>query len=318
MSTPTGSPDSSQNVRTAYLLLTLMAVCFGGTWVAGKVAVDAIPPFTLAATRFAIASVLLSGWARSKPVGRRPTPADLPLILGMGLTAIAGYNALFLYGLTLAPASDGAIIVPGVAPVLTAVLAWPLLGERIGRWGAAGLAAALAGLVFVIEPSGGQGSARFLGDILFLLGAGCWAVYSIIGKAATARFSAVRATLYGTVTGTLVLLPFALAERGWTELAAAPTVAWAGALYLAVFGTVLPFVFLYEGLRRIGAGRATAFAFLIPIFGVVSSVFMLGEHLNGLTVIGGALVLVGLWLVQRQPHDAMTAPAEGVRGMVQK
>ncbi len=308
----------SQDVRTAYLLLILMAVCFGGTWVAGKVAVDAIPPFTLAATRFAIASVLLWGWARSKPAGRRPTPADLPLILGMGLTAIAGYNALFLYGLTLAPASDGAIIVPGVAPVLTAVLAWPLLGERIGRWGAAGLAAALAGLAFVIEPSGGQGSARFLGDVLFLLGAGCWAVYSIIGKTATARFSAVRATLYGTVTGTLVLLPFAIAERGWTELAVAPPPAWAGTLYLAVFGTVLPFVFLYEGLRRVGAGRATAFAFLIPIFGVVSSVLMLGEHLHKLTVIGGAIVLAGLWLVQRQPHDTMTAPAEGVNIMVQK
>lgn len=293
----------TQSVRTAYLLLTLMAVCFGGTWVAGKVAVDAIPPFTLAATRFAIASVLLWGWARSKPAGRRPAPADLPLIVGMGLTAIAGYNALFLYGLKLAPASDGAIIVPGVAPVLTAMLAWPLLGERIGRWRAAGLGAALVGLVFVIEPSGGQGSARFLGDILFLLGAGCWAVYSIMGKAATARFSSVRATLYGTVTGTLVLLPFALAERGWADLATAPAPAWAGTLYLALFGTVLPFVFLYEGLRRIGAGRATAFAFLIPIFGVVSSVLMLGEHLNELTVIGGALVLAGLWLVQRRSEQ---------------
>lgn len=288
--------------RTAYFLLTLMALCFGGTWVAGKVAVDAIPPMTLAATRFTLASFLLWLWARARRTGvRPPTRRDLPLVLGMGLTAVAAYNVLFLYGLKLAPASDGAIIVPGLAPILTAVLAWPVLGERIGRWGAAGLATALAGLVLVMGPSGGAGSSRFLGDLLFFLGAGCWAIYSVIGKTATARFNPVNATLYGTVTGTLLLLPFALAERGWTTLVRAPLAAWAGAVYLAVFGTVLAFVFFYEGVSRIGAARATSFAFLVPMFGVVSSVLMLGERLVPLTIVGGGLVLGGLWLVQRQP-----------------
>jgi drug/metabolite transporter (DMT)-like permease len=298
----------SADRRTAYTLLTLMAVCFGGTWIAGKVAVDAISPFTLAATRFAIASVLLWGWARTKSIGgRRAGITDLPVILGMGLTAIAGYNVLFFFGLQLAPASDGAIIVPGIAPVLTAALAWLFLGERIGPWGGAGFVAALAGLVFVLSPGRGHETTRFLGDALFFLGAICWAIYTIIGRTATARFSAVRATLYGTIAGTLVLLPFAIAERAWTRLAAAPGVAWAGMLYLTIFGTVLPFVFLYEGIRRIGASRASAFAFLIPIVGVVSSVLLLREALSALTIVGGALVLVGLWFVQRQPpHPSAT------------
>lgn len=194
------APD--RNVRTAQILLTLMAVCFGGTWVAGKVAVDSIPPITLAAARFAIASALLSLWVRSKqPTGRRVTTADLPLILAMGLTAIAGYNMLFLYGLKLAPASDGAIIVPGLAPILTAALAWPVLRERIGRWGIAGLGTALVGLILVMNPGREQASGRLLGDLLFFAGAGCWAIYSVIGKTATARFNPVNATLYGTVTG---------------------------------------------------------------------------------------------------------------------
>lgn len=57
----------------------------------------------------------------------------------------------------------------------------------------------------------------------------------------------------------------------------------------------------YAGVKRIGAARATTFAFLVPIFGVVSSVIMLGECLSASTIAGGALVLVGLWLVQRQP-----------------
>jgi drug/metabolite transporter (DMT)-like permease len=60
-------------------------------------------------------------------------------------------------------------------------------------------------------------------------------------------------------------------------------------------------VFFYEGVSRIGAARASAFAFLVPIFGVLSSVALLGERLSALTLAGGLLVLAGLWLVQRTP-----------------
>ena len=294
---------------SAYLILTLSAVFFGGTWVAGEVAVAGLPPMTIASVRFIIASVLLYGWARLQGHERRPvTGRDIPLILTLGATAIAIYNALFLYGLRLAPASDGAIIVPGLAPVFTVLLAWPVLRERIGPWTVGGFAVALIGLYLVIGPGGGEPSSnRLLGDLFFVLGALCWGIYAVAGKKATTRFTPVTSTLYGTVAGTLMLLPFGIAERGWEALAAAPAASWAGLLYLATFGTVLAFVFFYEGVKRIGAGRASAFAFLVPVVGVVSSVILLDERLAAGTVIGGILVLAGLWLVQRDKHA--TAPA---------
>jgi drug/metabolite transporter (DMT)-like permease len=298
-------------MTSTYVMLTFAALFWGGTWVTGKLAVAAIPPMTLAAARFTVATILLWGWARTKGApGRRLVAADLPLVLAMGLTAIAVYNVLFLYGLLLAPASDGAIIVPGLAPILTVVLAWPVLRERVSRWGAAGLITALAGLLLVMRPGGGQDPSRLLGDLLFFLGAFCWAIYSVIGKAATARFTPLRATLYGSVAGTMMLLPFAIVERGWTPLAASPPSAWLSVLYLAVFGTVLAFVFFYEGVSRVGAGRAASFAFLVPIFGVASSVVILGEDLAASTIAGGALVLLGLWLVQREPASIV----EPIRG----
>ena len=74
-------------------------------------------------------------------------------MLALGATAVAGYNALFLYGLELAPASDGAIIVPGLAPVFSMLIAWPVLGERIGGRGMAGLLLAFAGVTAVIQPT---------------------------------------------------------------------------------------------------------------------------------------------------------------------
>jgi drug/metabolite transporter (DMT)-like permease len=293
--------------RTAYLLLFAMAVCFGGTWPAGKLAVDDVSPFTVAATRFTIATLLLAIWVARRGGLARPSRRDLPLVLALGATAVAGYNALFLYGLELAPASDGAIIVPGLAPVFTVLIAWPVLGERIDARGMAGLLLAFVGLVAVIGPTGGADGERLLGALLFVAGAACWGVYSVLGKSATARFGAVRATFYATSTGALLLLPFAIAESGWSKLADAERSAWASILYLAVFGTVLAFVLFYEGVSRIGASRATAFALLIPIFGVLGSVLVLGESLGAGTVVGGIAILAGLWLVQK-PAPARTAP----------
>jgi drug/metabolite transporter (DMT)-like permease len=293
--------------RTAYLFLLAMAVCFGGTWPAGKLAVEELQPFTVAASRFLLATGLLAVWARSRGELRRPARSDLPLILAMGATAVAGYNVLFLYGLELAPATDGAIIVPGFAPVFAALVGWVALGERTSRRAIFGLALAVAGLVVVVGLGGSIDSDRVLGAAIFMAGALCWGIYSHIGKPATARFGAVTATFYGTAAGALMLLPFSVAERGWRDLADAGADGWGPIVYLAVFGTVLAFVFFYIGVSRIGPSPATAFTLLIPIFGVLSSVAILDETLGLNTVVGGVAVIAGLWLIQRPAEAAEPA-----------
>jgi drug/metabolite transporter (DMT)-like permease len=284
----------------AYLLLTTMAICFGGTWVAGALAVDAAPPFTIAAVRFGVASVLLFAWAR---LAKRPlspvTRADWPLIAGLGLTAIAGYNWLFLTGLTLAPASDGAIIVPGLAPVFTLIMAGIILGERLGARAYVGFAVAAVGLYLVVAPGGSADGRRLMGDLMFLAGAVCWGIYSVLARIASRRFDAVSTTLYGTALGTAILIPAALLEGGAGRLLEAPAEALGGIAYLALFGTVAAFVLLNLGVARIGAARASAFALLVPIVGVMTSVALLGERLGPTTLAGGAIVLLGLWLVER-------------------
>ena len=294
----------------AYLMLTAMAICFGGTWVAGAVAVDAAPPFTIAAIRFGVASVLLYAWARlaNRPLSR-VTRADWPLIAGLGLTAIAGYNWLFLTGLTLAPASDGAIIVPGLAPVFTLIFAGLILRERLGTRAYVGFAVAAVGLYLVVAPSGETDGRRLLGDVMFLAGAVCWGIYSVLARVASRRFDAVSATLYGTALGTLILIPAALIEGGAGRVLQAPPPALAGIAYLAILGTVAAFVLLNLGVARIGAARASAFALLVPIVGVLSSVALLGERLGPTTLVGGVVVLGGLWLVEQAGHPAPTRAA---------
>jgi drug/metabolite transporter (DMT)-like permease len=140
--------------------------------------------------------------------------------------------------------------------------------------------------------------------VLFVGAALSWSVYTLAGRRATARYGSVSANVYATAAGTVLLLPFTFLDGGWSPLFHAPAGAIAGIAYLSVVGTVLGFVAFYEGVRRIGAARASSFALLVPIFGVLSSVLVLHEPLRLTLALGGAIVVFGLWLVEsRREYD---------------
>ena len=291
--------------RAAYVTLLVGMVAFGGTWPAGKVAADHVPPAVVAVSRFASAALLLWLWAL---ISRRPVPrprrADLPLVLVLGATVVFAYNLFFLYGVRHSTAADGSVLVPGLIPVMTALLVWAVRGEQPPRRAQLGLAVAFAGLLLVASPTGGVGSDRALGDVLFVGAALSWSVYTLAGRRATARYGSVSANVYATSAGTVLLLPFTFLDGGWAPLVHAPIGAIAGIAYLSVIGTVLGFVAFYEGVRLIGAARASSFALLVPIFGVLSSVLVLHEPLRLTLAIGGAIVIFGLWIVEsRRPTD---------------
>jgi drug/metabolite transporter (DMT)-like permease len=294
--------------RGAYLALLVGMVLFGGTWPAGKEAAARVPPAVVADLRFASAAVLLWAWARlsGRPV-RRPARADLPLVVALGFSVVFAYNLCFLYGLRHAPASDGSVLVPGLIPAATTLLAWPVLGERPTRRTGVGLAIALVGVAVVADPAGHVGIGRAVGDILFVGAALSWAAYTLAGRPAIARYGSVSANVYATAVGALLLLPVTFLAGGWGSLAAAPAQSWGGIAYLSVAGTVLGFVAFYEGVRLLGGPSASSFALLVPIFGVLSSVLVLGEHVRPGLAIGGVVVLVGLWLVQAPRRAAVAA-----------
>ena len=240
--------------RAAVGQLLLVAVLFGGTWPAGKVAVEHAPPLTVATARFLLATVLLVGLVRLR--GRPltlPARRDVPLVLALGLTGIAAYQAFFLIGLVRTPASDGAILVPGLIPVFTTLLAWRVFGERPSRRVWLGFAIAVVGLVVVVDPAGAVSSSRLVGDLILVGASVCWAAYTILGRSATTRFDPLLATTYASAAGTLMLAPFSV--TGWGTLVHAGAATWLAVLYLAPLGTVLAFVLYYDGVRSLGAAQ---------------------------------------------------------------
>ena len=297
------------------LWLVLSAASFGGSWVAAPWAVDEIPPFAVACLRFAIAAVLLYGWCRFRGLPVAARRADIPIVLGVAATSILGYNLFFLNGVRLAPAGHGAVIVSGFIPVITLVLARMFLGERARPRQVAGAIVGLSGLALVIGPAVATGAEELIGDLLFVGGALAWSGYTIVTRAATRRFNASVITFLAAAVGAATFLvlslafePGGLASYGHASLRGLGSVA-----YLGSIGTVVSFVFFSLGVQHLGAARAAAYSVLIPLFGVVATTALLGETLEPIALVGAAVVIGGLWLMQGASPRAIESPAVAAR-----
>ncbi|MDX1535029.1 MAG: DMT family transporter, partial [Thermoplasmata archaeon] len=175
-----------------YVLLFLTAVGWSGAWIIARAAAYEAAPSAITVGRFAVAALaLLPAWFLLERSSRfRPTRGDWGLLLGMALTGIVGYTLLFLTGIALAPASDGAVITPALAGIFAMLIAWPALRQRPTTQQVAGALLSLAGVLLVgwaALGAGGVGSERITGDLLFVASAGTWGVYAVLGRRAADR-----------------------------------------------------------------------------------------------------------------------------------
>jgi drug/metabolite transporter (DMT)-like permease len=279
------------------LLYVTVALCWGGSWTAGKLAVASVPPIELGTMRFALAGLIMLAIARA--TGASLGLARWKLLLVASIFGIFGYNALVFVGLTLAPASDGALIVPTLNPVLTVFFA-TFLGERLTRNKLAGVACATVGATVVIasaQTGAALSSQRLVGDLLMLGGAACWSVYATLGTITTRSGSPLGVTAVASLAGAAMLFPFGFLEHGYQDVPSWPQSAWLDVAYLAVFATIVGFVLFYYAVRRFGAGLASMVSYLVPVVALVLAVFLLNERPTAPEIVGGAIILLGVRLV---------------------
>lgn len=278
------------------LVYVTVALCWSGSWTAGKLGVGAVPPIELSAIRFGAAGLIMLAIARA--TGASLGLARWKLLLVAAFFGIFAYNALVFVGLTLGPASDGAVLVPTLNPVLTVFLA-TFLGERLTRNKVAGIACATIG-AFIVVVSAQSGTAvssqRLLGDLLMLGGAACWSVYATLGTITTRSGSPLGVTAVASLAGAAMLFPFGFLEQGYRDVPTWPAGAWLDIGYLVVFATIVGFVLFYWAVRRFGAGLASMVSYLVPVFALVQAVLVLGEHPTPVEIVGGGVILLGVRL----------------------
>jgi drug/metabolite transporter (DMT)-like permease len=290
-----------------HLKLLGMAALWGGAWPAGRVAAQALPALSASAWRFAIATLLLTIWwafsgglREAQSLSRRQW---LGLLLG-GAVGVFGYAAFFLLGLQHVPAGRAALVVT-TNPVLTMLLAAWLFGERLNRLIGLGMGFAVLGALIVLTKgapwtllSGGVG----IGEALLLGCVLCWSGYTLLGKKLLGGLNALTATTITAAFGLPMLIAASIGMEGSAALAdplQASSAVWIALLFMAIGSTVLAYAWYFEGVQALGAGAASAYISLVPVFGVLFATLLLGEAIDASLLAGGVLVLLGMGLMNR-------------------
>jgi len=288
------------------LKLVTVAALWGGTFIAGSILSQSLPSITAAFSRFFVASILLVMVAvRMEGKLPRLNLEQILLTAFLGVTGIFLYNICFFGALATVPAGRTSLFV-SLTPIVTAILAGLLFSERLGfrRW--IGIVVALVGAIIVItrgdlikgitdiSQSLGQGELMMLGSVF------SWAAYTLISRKALETLSPIAATTYGTLWGFLFLSAGAIGEVNEIDWMLLDWRVWTSIFYLGAFGTVLAFIWYYQGIRTVGPSRTAIFTNLVPAFGVLFSAILLGEPILISMVVGGLIAVLGVSLVSKR------------------
>lgn len=292
-----------------YVKLVLTALFWGGTFVAGKLAAQNVGAFQIGFIRFAIASALLLALTY-RIEGRFPRLKKsqiLPVVV-LGLTGVFAYNFLFYKGLKIIEASRAALII-ATCPILITIGSALFLKDKITPLKALGIVISVCGAMVVVSKGhlnrifeGGLG----LGELYILCCVLSWTIYSLVGKGVMKNLSPLAAVSYSSVIGTAALFVPACIEGLLGELGNHSALDWLCISYLGVFGTVIGFVWYYQGVQNLGPTKAGLFINLVPVFAILCAFAFLREPVTISLAVGGMLVISGVYLTNRTPKARVT------------
>ncbi|MFO7546309.1 MAG: DMT family transporter [Trueperaceae bacterium] len=293
-----------------YLLLTLAVAFWAGNFVLGRAVRDVVPPVTLAFWRWALASLVVSPVALPRLRAAMPVVrAHAGLIVALSFLGITVFNTLIYLGLHSTTAVN-AVLLQSLMPVAIVLLAMALDGARLRPVQTVGIALSLTGAVWVLV----RGDLTVLaglrlapGDGLVLIAVLSYAAYSVLLR----RRPALDPFVFLWVTFVLGMLMLAPAFA--VEWLTGPPVhfglaALASFAYVGIFPSVLSFLFFNRGVELVGPERAGLFIHLMPVFGSVLSVALLGEAVRPYHAVGIVAILAGIGLATRtSPQRRITS-----------
>ena len=274
------------------LALGVTIVIWASAFAAIRAGLQGYSPGHLALLRFLVGSALLVLYAAAT---RMPPPAwrDLPAVLLGGLLGFFGYHVGLAFGQVTVEAGSASLIISSV-PVFTALLAVAFLGERLGPLGWVGTLVSFGGVAMISLGEGGSFGVD-PGAAPILLAAVSESLFFVFQKPYLDRYGSLRFTTYAIWAGTLTMLVFA---PGLVRaVAGAPLEATLSVVFLGVFPTVVAYLALGYAFARMPATNATSFLYLVPGLAFLVAWVWLGEVPTPLTVVGGAVALAGVVLV---------------------
>jgi len=288
--------------KKTYFALVLITILWGNSFIAIKHAVQFLTPMELTILRFipaavAFAVLLLptqraSFWAMVRKDGL--------ILIFLGLTGFVGYNIALMTGEQRIAAGTASLIVPSLNPVLIFILSIIFLKERPTVKKVTGLILASIGLYIIVRYASGERIvlSYLLYVLVTMLAPLCFATYTILGKPLVARYPPLQVTGGATIAAVIPLL-FLINGKLMAKLPTLPATVWLSIAFLSFLCTVFAFVVWLWALQQMEASRVGSFTYLVPLFGVSFSQVILGESITLALVIGGAILLGGVYIINR-------------------
>ncbi|ELZ33899.1 Integral membrane protein domain protein [Halogeometricum pallidum JCM 14848] len=296
----------------------LAAALWGGMYVVSKWGFREIPPLTLVFLRVALGAGTLYAVVSVTTPDRSFSRRDWRRLAGLALWLTAALTTQFV-GTDLTNASQGALLTV-LTPVFMIALGVTALDERLSRRKLLGTALALIGTLVVLvgryDPTTVTGGG-LAGVGLLLFSAFSFAGFSAFGKPLIRRYSALETVTYATLLsvplfGALVPVEWYLDPGAFAAVTVTPTLVGA-VLYLGVLSTAAAWYCWYKGMEYADASSVAVFFFAQPVVGVLLGAAILGERVGGETLVGGALLLAGVYVVNRAGESVQEVETEAAR-----
>lgn len=285
-----------------YILLTLTALFWGGNAVAGKLAAGHISPFLLTWLRWAGTLLILV------LISRNHIKRDFEQIMKhwvflffLGAFGFAIFNALLYLALNYTSAINVAIEQASM-PLIVFVLNYFLFKTKVTAYQVAGFIITLIGVVITVTRGNifGLGDHPLnIGDIIMIIAVMVYGIYSVLlkNKPDIHALSFLSALSFAALIASSF---FVFYEYQTNRLFFPDAQGWGVALYAAIFPSILAQLFWILGLEQIGSNRGGLFINLVPIFGAILAIVILGEELQLYHTMGLILVLGGIAFAQKQ------------------
>ena len=277
-------------------------MAWGGSFVATKVALRYVSPVTVVWVRFAIGTLILGSAVLIRKQFSIPSRKELAYFALLGFVGITFHQWLQSTGLQTAQATTTSWILTTV-PVFIAGLGWIFLKEKMGLIQLVGIGLAIMGVLLVVSrgdlASLVSGKLLTYGDILVMISAPNWAVFSILSRNGLKTRPAAQMMFYVMASGWIFTSVQFFSGAGLTQIQKLTLNGWLGVDFLGIFCTGLAYIFWYDALHFLPASQAGAFLYLEPLVTVIVAAVVLGEPLLLASLAGGLIILLGVWVVNR-------------------
>ncbi len=282
-----------------YLLLTLTVLFWSGNFVLGRGVHDAIPPIAMSFWRWAIALLIILPFA-VKPLKSQwdLIRNHLKIITILAIFSVTIFNS-FIYMALHTTFAVNAILINAMTPIIIVLFSWIGFRDRITPLQTCGMIISFCGLLWIIS----NGNLKNLmpvqfaqGDLWTLSAAVSWAMYTILLRKKPTTMTPVCFLASIIIIGLIFLFPFYLWEIYTGATVGLTMTSVLSVLYVAIFPSVLAYMFWNKAVELIGASRAGIFMHLMPVFGVIMAYIFLGERLRSYHIAGIGLIFLGIYL----------------------